>query len=112
MITGALCENHPDAALLRTLVSLIEKLSGAKVLRLTNGANTAGACMAGMLPHRTVAGKAVSEPGLDVQAALNAKLKGYFLMAVEPGFDFANPYGARQSMLAAEFVVMMSAYQS
>ena len=31
-------------------------------------------------------------------------------MAVEPGFDFANPYGARQSMLAAEFVVMLSSF--
>ncbi len=112
IITGALCENHPDAALLRTLVALIEELSGARVLRLTTGANSAGAWLAGMLPHRTAAGKVIDEAGLDVQSALDAKLKGYFLMAVEPGFDFANPYRARQSMLAAEFVVMLSAYQS
>ncbi|CAM4507052.1 MAG: NADH-quinone oxidoreductase chain 3 [Legionella sp.] len=110
LITGALCENHPEAALIRTMIHLIEKLSGAKVVRLTQGANTAGAWMAGMVPHRTVAGKADSKAGLDVHAALNAKLKAYVLMGVEPGFDFANPYGARQSMLAAEFVVLMSAY--
>ncbi len=110
LVTGAICENHPEAALLRTLVHLIQKLSGAKVLRLTNGANTAGAWMAGMVPHRTTGGKVISTPGLDVQAALNAKLKAYFLMGVEPGFDFANPAGARQSMLGAEFVVLMSAY--
>lgn len=112
IITGALCENHPDAALLRTLVALIEGLSGARVLRFTAGANSAGAWLAGMVPHRTVAGKAINEVGLDVQAALDSKLKGYFLMAVEPGFDFANPYRARQSMLAAEFVVVLSAYQN
>lgn len=110
IVTGALCENHPDAAILRTLLEVIQQLSEIKVLRLTTGSNSAGACMAGMLPHRTTAGVAVPTPGLDVQEALNAKLKGYFLMAVEPGFDFANPYGARQSMLAAEFVVMLSAY--
>ena len=110
IVTGALCENHPQAALLRTLVSWLEKLSGARVLRLTTGANTAGAHLAGMLPHRTVAGKTVDPVGLDVQAALNAKLKGYFLMGVEPGFDFSNPHCARQSMLAAEFVVVMSAW--
>ncbi|WP_454781309.1 NADH-quinone oxidoreductase subunit NuoG [Legionella sp. WA2022007384] len=110
LITGALCENHPDAALLRTLMFHIEKLSGAKVLRLTHGANSAGAWIAGMVPHRTTAGKSDSTPGMDVQAALNAKLKAYFLMGVEPGFDFANPYGARQSMLGAEFVVLMSAF--
>ncbi|HAT8178374.1 TPA: NADH-quinone oxidoreductase subunit G [Legionella pneumophila] len=110
LITGAIAENHPEASLLRTLIAIIQKLSGAKLVRLTTGANSAGACIAGMLPHRTVAGKSVAEPGLNVQEALNSKLKGYFLMGVEPGYDFANPAGARQSMLAAEFVVMLSAY--
>lgn len=112
IITGAICENHPDASLIRTLVYLIQQLTKTKVLRLTPGANSAGACIAGMLPHRTVAGRAVSEPGLDVQSAMNAKLKGYLLMGAEPGFDFANPYGARQSMLAAEFVVMLTAFNN
>jgi NADH-quinone oxidoreductase subunit G len=110
LITGALCENHPEASLIRTLIHLIQQLSGANVLRLTQGANTAGACVAGMLPHRTVAGKAIPTPGLNVQEALSAKLKAYFLMGVEPGYDFANPYGARKSMIGAEFVVLLSAY--
>lgn len=78
LVTGALCDNHPEASLLRTFIFLIEKLSGAKVLRLTQGANSAGAWMAGMVPHRTTAGKSVSSPGMDVQAAINAKLKAYF----------------------------------
>jgi len=112
IVTGALFENHPDAALLRSLVTVLEQLSGARVLRLTVGANSAGAWVAGMLPHRAAAGKVIEPAGLDAQAALNARLKGYFLMALEPGFDVANPYGARQSMLAAEFVVVMSAFQN
>lgn len=110
-ITGALCENHPEASLLRTLVAVIQNLSNSKNIRLTTGANSAGAWMAGMLPHRTVAGKEAATPGMDVQTALNAKLKAYFLMGVEPGFDFANPYGTRTSMLAAEFVVLMTSFQ-
>ncbi|HAT2066884.1 TPA: NADH-quinone oxidoreductase subunit G [Legionella pneumophila] len=111
LITGAIVENHPEASLLRTLVAIVQKLSGSKLVRLTTGANSAGACIAGMLPHRTVAGKSIAEPGLNVQEALNSKLKGYLLMGVEPGYDFANPAGARQSMLAAEFVVLLSAYE-
>jgi NADH-quinone oxidoreductase subunit G len=110
IITGALCENHPEASLIRTLIHLIQQLSGAKIVRMTQGANSAGASTAGMLPHRTVAGKSVAEPGLNVQEALNAKLKAYFLLAVEPGYDFANPSGARKSMLGAEFVILLSAY--
>lgn len=112
IITGAICENHPDAALIRTLVSLLEQYSGAKILRFTEGANSAGAWLAGMVPHRTVAGKVVHTPGLDVQAALDAKLKAYVLMGAEPGYDFANPSRARQSMLGAEFVVVLSAFQN
>jgi NADH-quinone oxidoreductase subunit G len=112
IITGALCENHPEASLIRTLIYLIQQLSGATLIRLTDGANTLGAHSAGMLPHRTVGGKAVSQPGLDVQKSLEAALKGYVLMGVEPGYDFANPSGARKSMLAAEFVVLLSAYDN
>jgi len=112
IVTGALFENHPDAALLRTLVSLLERFSGTKCLRLTVGANSAGAALAGMLPHRAAAGKVIEPAGLDIQSALEAKLKAYVLMAAEPGFDFANPYRARQSMLAAEFVVVLTAFQN
>ena len=92
IITGALCENHPDASLVRTLLHVIAEHHSVKLLRLTSGANSAGACLAGMLPHRTVAAKLADTVGMDIQTALNAKLKGYFLLAVEPGFDFANPY--------------------
>lgn len=111
IITGSLCENHPQAALLRTFLYLIEQ-TGVKVLRLTTGANSAGAWLAGMVPHRTCGGEIIEQPGLNVQAALHARLKGYLLLAVEPGYDFANPYLARQSMLGAEFVVLLSAFQN
>ena len=112
IVTGAICENHRDAALISTFVSLIASLSGAKTLRLTTGSNTAGACLAGMIPHRTAAGKAVEQPGLDAQAALEANLKAYVLLSAEPEYDFANPFGARRSMLAAEFVVSLSAFNT
>ena len=111
VITGALIENHPQAALLRTLIHWITALSGARHLRLTTGSNSAGAWLAGMVPHRIAGGKAVETPGHSVRTAIDAKLKGYFLMGAEPDFDFSNPYHTRQSMLAAEFVVVLSAFQ-
>jgi len=110
LVTGALCENHPHAALLRTLVGLISEITGARILRLTTGANSAGAALAGVLPHRTVGGRAVEEPGLTVDAALEAGLKAYVLLDVEPSFDFASPNRARQAMLAAECVIVLSPF--
>ena len=112
ILTGAIYANHPNAAILRTLVALIAEHSGANTLHLTTGANSAGGWLAGMVPHRTVAGQNVPERGMDLQTALDAKLKGYFLLGAEPDFDIANPYGARQAMLASEFVVSVSAFQS
>ncbi|MCX7090839.1 MAG: NADH-quinone oxidoreductase subunit NuoG [Legionellales bacterium] len=112
IVSGAVCDNHPEAALIRTLLAALAKYSGAKMLRLTTGANAAGAALVGLLPHRSVAGKLVEKPGLDVQAALVAKLKGYLLLGVEPEFDCANPFLARRAMLAAEHVIVLSAFES
>lgn len=110
IITGALFENHPHASLLRALLSEIVRLSGAKDMHLSTGSNAAGAQIAGMVPHRGAAAAVLDAPGLDAQASIEARLKGYWLMGVEPGFDFANPHAARQAMLGAEFVVVMSAF--
>jgi NADH-quinone oxidoreductase subunit G len=110
IVTGLISENHPDAAILRTLVHYISELSGASVLRLTQGANSAGASLAGVLPHRSAMGEPVAQQGQDVKTILENKLKGYCLMGVEPGYDFSNPHLARQALLAAEFVVVLSAF--
>ena len=112
IVSGAICENHPEAALIRTLLLAIAKYSGAKILRLTTGANAAGVALAGVLPHRTTAGKAIESPGLNVQAALMGKMKGYLLLGVEPDFDCANSFLARRAMLAAEHVIALSAFET
>lgn len=112
IVTGALCDNHPDASVLRALLHVLQTTCGVKLLHLTTGANAAGAWMAGLVPHRSAAGKILAKPGLNTQAALHAKLKGYFLLGVEPHYDFANPFNARQAMLAAEMVVLVTAFQS
>jgi NADH-quinone oxidoreductase subunit G len=112
IVTGALFENHPEAALLRTLVMWIAQLSGATHLRFTTGANSAGGWLSGMLPHREAFGKAVETPGLALQDALREKLKAYVLMGVDTSLDVANPTQARQAMLAAECVIALTGYQT
>lgn len=112
IVTGAIFENHPNAAILRSVVAWICTLSGARHLRLTVGANSAGGWVAGAVPHRKSAGRALETSGLSTQEALEAKLKGYVLMGLDPMMDIANPTRARQAMLAAEFVVAISGYQT
>ncbi len=112
IVTGALLMDHPEAALLRSLTSLLSALTGANIIHFLHGSNSPGAWLAGVLPHRGAAGTAAETIGMDVQTALAARLKAYMLLGIEPEFDVANPYHARQSLLAAEFVVAMTAYTS
>lgn len=110
IITGALVENHPEASLIRSLLHVLQEQAGIPVYQLTTGSNSAGAWLAGMIPHRGAAGRTAENSGLHVNKSLEAKLKGYCLYGVEPAFDFADPFLARQSMLAAEFVVMITSH--
>lgn len=112
IVTGAIAENHPHAALLRTLIHLIAEHSSARHIRLTIGANTSGAWLAGMVPHRGAFGETIENPGLTAADVIKACLKSYVLLNVEPAFDFVNPNAARKAMLSSEFVVALSAFNN
>lgn len=113
IVLGAIAHNHPQASTIRSLVHLIERCINVNVYRMTEGANEAGCHLAGVLPHRGPAGVSLAEnKGLDVQSALSQRVLGALLFNVEPELDVANPYQARQSMLGAEFVTVISSYQS
>ncbi len=100
-----------SSANLRALAQAIADMSGATVGYLTQGANSAGAYLAGALPHRASAGKGASF-GLNAQNMLTEKLAGYVLLGLEPEHDFANPSAALEPLKAAGFVVSMSAFKS
>ncbi|MBS0358633.1 MAG: NADH-quinone oxidoreductase subunit G [Proteobacteria bacterium] len=112
VILGAIAEQHPQAATLRALAHTIGHLSGARIVIFTEGANSAGAWLAGAIPHREAAGKSVAKFGLTARESLEAKLKAYILFGIEPELDCANPHLALEALKNADFVVVMSAYKN
>ncbi len=106
---GALA--HPAAATLRTLARAISLMSDATFGSLTEGANSAGAWLAGALPHRTVGAKGGSY-GLTAHGMLEEKLPAYLLMGVEPEHDCSDAVAAMTALKEADFVVSMTAYKS
>lgn len=110
LVLGALAHNHPQAATLRYLTALIAQLSGSHLMPMTSGANSAGAWLAGAVPHRSVAGDALKTPGLNAQKMLSNKLKAYILLGIEPELDCVNPSLALQALQAADFVCVLSPY--
>jgi NADH-quinone oxidoreductase subunit G len=79
---------------------------------LSEAANTSGAHLAGVLPHRGVAGESIDASGLNIDAMLDQPLKAYLLLGIEPELDCWDGRKALRAMQAAELVVSMTAYQT
>jgi NADH-quinone oxidoreductase subunit G len=71
---------------LRAIAAALAEVTGSRFGELTEGANTAGGHLAGVLPHRGVAG-AAAETGLDARAMLEQPRDAYLMIGVEPEFD-------------------------
>jgi NADH-quinone oxidoreductase subunit G len=103
---------HQAFSTLRALAVLITELSGAKLGFLSDGANSAGACLAGVLPHRSAGGRARENPGLNAAQMIDQPLKNYLLLGIEPEFDCANGARALAAMQQAELVVALTPYMT
>ena len=112
LLLGNVATAHPQYSMLKALAGIIATASGATLGVLTDGGNSAGGWLAGVLPHRGPAGNAVPTAGLDAQAMLSTPRKGYLLFAVEPEHDCADAAAARAAMSAAEVVVCITPYAS
>ena len=109
ILLGIGAMRHPAFATLRVIASQLAELTGAKLGYLSLGANSAGAWLAGGVPHRGPGAKGVSY-GLHARAMAESPLKGYVVLGVEPEIDSAVAQQAVQALSGADFVVAMSSY--
>ena len=106
----AIC--HRDAAALRGLAACLADLAGVTIGTLDEGANPAGAWIAGALPHREAHGLRSMRGGLDARAIIEAGLDAYVLMGLEPELDCADGARAREALSRARFVVSLGTFRS
>ena len=97
---------------LQALGELIARLSGARFGYLTDGANSAGAWLAGAVPHRLAGGEAVATPGRHAGEMLSQPMGAMLLLDVEPEFDSAYGNQALRVMQESDFVVCLSPFVS
>jgi NADH-quinone oxidoreductase subunit G len=89
VILGTLAQRHPDYSQLKTLAALLGELCGASVGCLTEGANAAGAYLAGAVPHREAGGAPAATAGLSARGMLETPLPAYVLLGgLDPAVDF------------------------
>jgi NADH-quinone oxidoreductase subunit G len=99
---GALAQRHPAFGSLRGLAAELAALTGATLGILAEGANAAGAHLAGAVPDAGA---------LDAGQMLTTSLHSYVLLGVEPQADSLSA-SAAAAMAGARFVVALTPYAS
>jgi NADH-quinone oxidoreductase subunit G len=111
IVLGVDAVNHPEFSTLRVLSSLIAQLTDAKLGYLSEGANSAGAWLAGVVPHRGPSGSSVKDKGLTAAEMAQSNLAGVVLLGVEPEADCAYARDTLKMLRAAQFVVSLSPFR-
>ena len=112
VLLGNQAAAHPASATLRALAATIAELSESTLSFVSEGANSAGAWLAGAVPHREMGGRAAARQGLHARAMLENGLKAYMLLGIEPELDCADSAAALRSLRQAECVVALTPYRS
>ncbi len=111
VLLGSQAFMHPAFGTLCALADVIARAARGRLGFLSDGANAAGAWLAGAVPHRGPAGAQV-EAGLDARAMLEKGRRAYVLLGVEPEYDCAVPRAATAALAGADFVVALTPFHS
>ncbi|MGO9512321.1 MAG: NADH-quinone oxidoreductase subunit NuoG [Steroidobacteraceae bacterium] len=108
IILGTLAQRHPEYSELKALAAQLAVLTGASLGLVTEGANAAGAYLAGAVPHREPGGAPAAAVGLSARAMLESSLKAYLLFGgIDPAHDLA---AAPEALAAADLVVAVTTH--
>ena len=107
ILLGQMAQRHPAFGMLRYLSVVLARLTGATLGYVTDGANTAGVSLAGVLPHRSVGGQPRSEVG---DTVLSMRPKTLLLFNVESVTDLSDQIDRNAMRQAAETVVAFTPY--
>lgn len=110
VILGASALEFSYAGHIRLMAKAIANLSGSTYGFFSHGGNSAGAYLAGAIPHRGPAGADVEEGGQHTRDLFEQGKKGYVLLKTEPGKESVIGEQAKQSLQNADFVVSLSCH--
>ena len=112
LLLGQIAMRHPRFADIRAIAAALCRLTGAGLGYLPEGANAAGAALAGVLPHRGPGGQTVKNPGRNVAEMLAAPRRVFVLFGLEPEFDLADALLAQHALGVADKVICFTTHVS
>jgi len=112
VLLGNIAACHEAYGLVRALAACIAAATGAKFGGLSRGANSAGAYLAGLLPHRGQGGAVRDTAGLAADTMLDQSLDAVVLVNIEPDRDLPAISNALAKLSKQEFVIAMTPFAS
>jgi NADH-quinone oxidoreductase subunit G len=112
LLLGNIACRHRAYAAVRALAAVITESTGATLGFVSEGANSAGACLAGLLPHRTQGGTAREKAGLDAGKMLDEPLDVLVMVNVEPDADIRATENAARKVGDQGFTVALTPFIS
>ncbi len=112
VLLGLIAGRHQASSALRALAAAISKLTGAHFGVLSEGPNAAGACLAGVLPHRASGGVARKTSGIHAGNMLEESLDAVLLFGVEPDRDICSTDDAVKKLAGHRFVAALTSFDS
>ena len=110
ILLGHLALQHPQYADLRALAAALADVTGTQLGYISEGANSAGAWLAGAVPQRIAGGKKAALKGLDARAMFMEARRAYLLMGVEPELDCWDSATALRALNSASAVVAITPF--
>jgi NADH-quinone oxidoreductase subunit G len=87
VLLGIDASRHPAGDAIRALAAAIADVTGARFGYISEGANSVGLHLAGVLPHRSAGGEERGSAGLPAVEMTGDNLEVLLLYGVEPGVD-------------------------
>ncbi len=112
ILLGTIAAGHGAYSAVRALAAAIASLTGAKLGNISAGANSAGAHLAGLLPHRGRGGTTRSATGLNTAEMLATPLDALLMINVEPDVDIRATEDAVAKLAKQSFVVALTPFVS
>jgi NADH-quinone oxidoreductase subunit G len=112
VIVGLQAIAHPDFAMIMQLSEAIASMTGASLGYLSESSNSAGACLAGCLPHRSAAGTVSDQAGENTTEILTSAHKVLLLMGLDPLLDTTHPAAVNTVADNNEFIIAISAFDN
>ncbi len=111
IVLGDGARQHPRASVLRGIANWMHEQSGAGRMDLAE-ANSAGAWLAGCVPHRGPGGRRLEQGGLNAGAVLARPRRGYVLYGIDAELDCLQGSRLADALSRADFVVSLTAFRS